>query len=351
MTRFAWLQSRAQTYTATAVLAVIAVVALVTGLQLAHIYNSLVAHCQTTGDCPYATAKFLNHDGFLQRAFGLLTRLVPVLFGMFWGAPLVAREFETGTFRLAWTQSVSRSRWLLTRLALGAVATIVVAGLLTLTITWWFRGLDILGVNVYGNFDERDIAPIGYAVFAFATGALLGTVIRRTVPAMAATIGVFAFVRVAITLWVRPNLISPLHATETLASAQGLGFILTPGGSVDMVAGGTSIPNAWVESTHIANHSGQITTAAERAAFLRQYCPAVAHPTLPAQGSGAAHAPANPAAFNQCQAQAERLFHLVSTYQPASRYWTLQWSETAIFIALALIAGAACYWWVTRRAA
>ncbi len=351
MTRFAWMQTRAQTFTATAALVAIAVVAIVTGLHLAHLYDTLIAHCQTNGDCSNATGQFLDHDSFLQKAFGFLMRVAPALFGIFWGAPLVAREFETGTFRLAWTQSVSRTRWLIIRLAVGGATTAVVAGLLTLAITWWFRGLDLVGADQYGNFDERDIAPIAYAVFAFAVGALLGAIIRRTIPAMAASLGIFAFVRVAVTFWVRPNLITPLHITESLASTQRFGFTITNGGSVSMVAGGVNVPNAWVQSTHIATSSGQISTAAERADFLQQYCPTIGHPSLPSPGAGRAPvARGNATAFQQCQTQAERLFHVVVSYQPASRYWTFQWYETAIFIALAMAACAACYWWVTRRA-
>jgi len=38
-----------------------------------------------------------------------LVLAVPLLIGMFWGAPLISREFEAGTFRLAWTQGVTRS--------------------------------------------------------------------------------------------------------------------------------------------------------------------------------------------------------------------------------------------------
>ena len=59
--------------------------------------------------------------------------------------------------------------------------TVVISGLLTLTITWWYRALDPLSSNKYAIFDRRDIAPIGYALFAFAAGALIGAVIQRTV--------------------------------------------------------------------------------------------------------------------------------------------------------------------------
>jgi len=217
MTRFAWLQSRTQTLTVAAILAALAIAAAITGVQLAHLYNIDVRHCQSS--CDLALSQWLSRQTFLQHTLDLLSRVAPALIGIFWGAPLLAREFETGTFRLAWTQSVSRSRWVLTKLGMGALATVVVAGALTLTITWWYRAIDLASSNQYSLFDQRDIAPIGYALFAFAVGALIGAVIRRTVPAMATTLGVYVFARIATTIWIRPNLMSPLRKFLALAGA------------------------------------------------------------------------------------------------------------------------------------
>jgi hypothetical protein len=119
--RFAWLQSRMQTLIAAALLIALALAAAITGVQLSHLYNDLVAHCRT--GCDLATTRFLSHDKFMDQTLDILARAVPALLGIFWGAPLVAREFETGTDRLAWTQGVSRSRWLITKLSLGGLAT------------------------------------------------------------------------------------------------------------------------------------------------------------------------------------------------------------------------------------
>jgi len=46
------------------------------------------------------------------RQFRAQALATPALLGIFWGAPLIARELETGTCRLAWNQSVTRTRWL-----------------------------------------------------------------------------------------------------------------------------------------------------------------------------------------------------------------------------------------------
>jgi len=63
--------------------------------------------------------------------------VVPALLGIFWGAPLVANELETGTYRLAWTQSVTRKRWLAAKLGLVGLWSMAVAGLLSFIVTLW----------------------------------------------------------------------------------------------------------------------------------------------------------------------------------------------------------------------
>jgi H+/Cl- antiporter ClcA len=88
MRRFAWLQYRTQTLTTVALLAAVAVAAAITGIQLAHLYNNLVAHCHT--GCELAASQFLTHDHFMDHALDILAQLVPALFGVFWGAPLLA---------------------------------------------------------------------------------------------------------------------------------------------------------------------------------------------------------------------------------------------------------------------
>jgi hypothetical protein len=351
MTRFAWLQARTQTLIAAAALAAVAVVAAITGIQLSHLYSSLVAHCHT--GCDLATLQFLSHDHFMDHALDLVAQVAPPLLGIFWGAPLLARELETGTYRLAWTQSVSRSRWLATKLAVLGLAAVTVAGLLTLTITWWYRALDTVATNQFAVLDRRDIAPIGYAAFAFAAGALIGVVIRRTLPAMATTLGVYVFARIATTFWVRPHLLSPIHKPLSLLNAGPsapvqFGIASVNGSAVHLVAQGSGPANSWTLSSQVVTSSGRKASSAQLAAFVHQYCPNVGlPPSGPPPGPGITRG-GNPAG-QACLNQAAKVFHLLVTYQPANRYWTFQWLETGIFIALALATAIGCYWWVTRR--
>ncbi len=272
----------------------------------------------------------MTHYSWLQSGFELIVRLAPAIIGIFWGVPLLARELETGTYRLAWTQSVTRTRWLTTKLLLVGASAFAAAGVLTLTTTWWFRAVDAVGTNQWAVFDRRNLTPVAYAMFAFTLGAFLGTVIRRTVPAMAATLGIFAFARIAVTAWVRPHLLAPLHQSMSLLSAGDFGFTST-NGTVDLVARGTTLPNVWVQSSRIVTSSGHTATLAERGAFILQNCPTIAnHANVPPSQGGLA---GGPSAFESCRQQAARVFHLAVIYQPAGRYWTFQWLEAAIYIA------------------
>jgi hypothetical protein len=355
MRRFAWLQYRTQTLTTVALLAAVAVAAAITGIQLAHLYNNLVAHCHT--GCDLAASQFLTHDHFMDHALDILAQLVPALFGVFWGAPLLARELETGTYRLAWTQSVSRTRWLVTKLVVVGLITITIAGLLSLTITWWYSHFHGLTSNQYDVFDRRDIVPIGYAVFAFALGALAGVIIRRTVPAMAATLGGYVFARIATTFWVRPHLLSPLHKTLSLSgagpdSAAQLGIASSNGSAVHLIAKGAGPPDLWTVSSQIVTNNGHVASQGQLAGFVHQYCPNVGLGAGPSGGGVPVPQPGGPGADagRACLQHAAQTFRLLITYQPASRYWTFQWLETGIFLALALFCAVGCFWWITRRA-
>ncbi|HWN60785.1 MAG TPA: ABC transporter permease, partial [Streptosporangiaceae bacterium] len=145
-----WRQFRAQAIAAAAALAVLAVIFGVTGPHLAHLYDvSGLATCRT--NCAALTNTFVTSmkaDAIYPVLFiaGLgILYLTPALIGLFWGAPLVTRELEAGTFRLAWNQSVTRTRWMAVKLALIGLATMVTAGLLSLLITWWAGPIDRAG--------------------------------------------------------------------------------------------------------------------------------------------------------------------------------------------------------------
>jgi hypothetical protein len=331
-----WRQFRAQTVVAVAALAALAAILGVTGSHLAHLYAaSGLARCQA--NCGSLANNFINQmksDAAYPLLYflgGAALYITPALIGIFWGAPLVTRELEAGTFRLAWSQSVTRTRWMAAKLALIGFAAMATAGLLSLMVTWWASPIDQAGgfpvtmgrLSRFSSlvFDARGLAPIGYAAFAFTLGVAVGVLIRRTLPAMAITLTCVAIVQLAWPTVVRPHLIPP--ATATTAVSVNLGdAIMAHNGQLTVPV--TDLPGAWI----IAN---QTITPAGHVFVL---------PDIKACQTGTQQ---------QCDAWlATQHLRRQITYQPASRFWALQWYETAIFLALALVLAGFCVWW-TRR--
>jgi hypothetical protein len=353
--RFTLREFRIQAVVALAVLVIAAAVMVITGTNLAHLYTTTVANCQAANDCSSATSVFLGADSQLQTALNDLILLAPALLGIFWGAPLIAREFESGTHRLAWTQSVTRTRWLVTKIGVVGICSLLVTGLLTLMVTWWFNPIDRATMNVFGSFDQRDIVPIGYTAFAFTLGVTSGALFRRTLPAMAATLVGFVAVRLAIAQVVRPNLMAPFHKTVPDAVfraglATGQHTSVTPA-QLTTAQGGLQ-PNDWLISGQTINGAGRVIGQNGVVAGGINFNPGVGGYGLTIQGAGtcpgiSATPPANPGALiEKC------VEHLnirdVLTYQPANRYWPFQWFELAIFLALSLLFVGVCFWSVRR---
>ena len=350
MIRLALRQFRTQAAVAAAGLAIIAVVAAVTGPHLVHLYDTEVASCASHGDCPSATSAFLATDGSLRSWLGILVIVVPGLMGIFWGAPLVARELEAGTTRLVWTQSVTRTRWLATKVAVVGAASMVVAGLLSLIVTWWASPLDRVNMQVYSTFDERALVPIGYAALAFALGVTAGVVIRRVLPAMATTLVAFVAARLAFAQLVRPHLASPAVRDYALSPATA-GYGSSNAGPANLIANPPNIANVWVYSADIVDKSGRAISPQ----YVAQACPKLnLGPSAgnPTGGSGHVRAIVPEGAqqlLQQCFAKVGASYHVVTTYQPPNHYWALQWSELAAYLVAALILVGGSTWWVRRR--
>ncbi|HTC69680.1 MAG TPA: hypothetical protein VK662_08940 [Acidothermaceae bacterium] len=361
MIRFSWLQARVQTIWAIGVLAIIAAALVISRPSVVHLYNITLRNCQAQGNCSSAMSVVVNYDSAIRLGLGALLVCAPALVGMFWGAPLVAREFEAGTFRLAWTQGVTRTRWLAGKLGVIGLASVVATGLLSLVLTWWASPLDRASAKVFGSFDERDIAPIGYAVFALVLGIAAGIAIRRTVPAMATTMVAYLVTRIVTTSWLRPLLIGPLHRSlpldpsstgygSQLSGLSGLAFLFGHKPQSALEPAIPRMPNAWIYSNRIVDNSGHALTSQ----VLHTDCPTIGDNSGlgPTGGSGSSHSEV-PAAVQQkmhdCVAKVGQTYHQLVTYQPASRYWAFQWCELAIFIGAAALLGAVCFWAIRRR--
>jgi hypothetical protein len=351
MIRVAWLQARVQILVAAGALAIVAVVVLATGPHLHHVYDANVAHCAARGNCDLAQPAFLRLDKTLYSWLGGLALLVPGILGIFWGPQLVARELETGTFRLAWTQSVSRTRWFACKLAVVGLSAMAVAGLLSLMISWWASPLDTVRADRFSAplFDERGIVMIGYAAFAFMLGVTAGIVIRRTVPAMATTLVAFVAAKLVVIQGIRPKFMTATVRSVALDPAS-TGFGQRNSGPVFLQPDSPRIADAWIRSVHIVDKTGHQLTPTE----LHRICPRLGDVlgAPPRAGSGRVRTVAPEgvkSTLQQCVANVGKTFHEAVTYQPAKHYWPFQLCELALFLGAALLLAGLCFWWLRRR--
>ncbi|MGN6793314.1 MAG: ABC transporter permease subunit, partial [Streptosporangiaceae bacterium] len=266
-----WRQFRAQAIVTAAALAVVVTALAVSGVQFADMFHTTIAGCQAHGSCSQLATGFLRalHGsgyGVIGQSAVFLIYAVPGLIGAFWGAPLITREIETGTFRLAWTQSVMRSRWLAVKVGLIGLVALASAGLLSLMASWWMNPLYQASAKASGSdgavdrlapvvFGANGIAPIGYAAFGFALGLTLGVLIRRTIPAMAATLAVFAGIQVVWPRWIRPHLMAPLRSTSPLNVSRLNELMIDPERHM-YIQGAASKPGAWILANQTIDPSG-----------------------------------------------------------------------------------------------
>ena len=331
-----WRHFRAQIIVTSAALTVLALVLWRTGPDLAHLYDtSGIASCKPDVNCATLATRFLNklpkiNELLYFLGIGLLYA-APAVIGVFWGAPLVAREIEAHTHRLAWNQSVTRTRWLAVKLAVIGLAAVATTGLLSLMLTWWSSLIDRAaslnpthGISLIRMapvlFGARGITPVAYAAFAFALGVTAGALIRRTLPAMAATLAGFAIIQIAMASLIRPHLIAPAHANVALNPADVLGL----NGSTVLATPSYTPQGSWILSSQVIDKAGHAFQAPPTGACQTR-------------------------SFQACLASIVR-FHprQLITYQPASRFWAFQWYETTIVLVLALLLAGACFWWLSR---
>jgi ABC-type transport system involved in multi-copper enzyme maturation permease subunit len=316
MTYLVWRQHRNQFLFALAALAALGIVLVPTGVHLASAYNTARQSCQATGTCGDMANSLFRNYGILFDIIGL-TAVVPALFGLFWGAPLIASEIEAGTHQLVWTQTITRRRWLAVKAAWLLAAAVWGAAVSTL-VTWWSGPVNSVNQSRFnlGHFDTQSLVPVGYSVFAVALGITLGVLLRRVLPALALTLGVFAGLRFAVDYGLRSRYMTPLTA-------------VLPFGSQKSVAGGSF----WTVSSSILDPSGRTSGGIHLTpATVPPACRGLFGPDSGIIQCLGAHG-----------------WRTAYTFQPANRFWTFQAIETGIYVALAALVLVVAFRLVSRR--
>jgi ABC-type transport system involved in multi-copper enzyme maturation permease subunit len=318
-----WRQHRLALGGAAALLAGICVWMLVSGLQMRSALNSFgLNNCTplTASSCSSQETVFINdYYSGAQVVVGVLT-VVPILIGALVGGPLVARELETGTFRLSWTQGCGRTRWLVSRLALLAVAVTAGAAAVSVLFSWYYQPMLRLGQDSRLTpqiFDLSGVAFAGWTLAAFAISVCAGALIRRMIPAIVAALAAWSGLLVAVVFYLRSHYLAPLTGTGLINSTSGTGqgapWLLT---------------QWWIQPGGAPASQSEIATLSVQ---LRQ-------------------AGGLPTAQAVQQWFAEQGYIKYFTYQPASRFWNFQLIEGSWLLVLSLLLGAATVWLIRHRA-
>jgi hypothetical protein len=291
-----WRLQRTVAAVATAALALFALVTLITGVHMAHTYHDAVQNCPANGACSLVGQLFRGDGAIIDLIH--LSIAVPILLGVFLGAALVARETEHATNVLVWTQTVTRRTWVLAKVAMALAATVAWSAAVAALVTWWSGTPNALYGNRFegAQFDTQNVVPVAFALFAVGLGIAAGSLVRRTLPALAATVGGYAAVRLIVAVYLRP------HYLPTVTRSVAFGADpRVPSGS-------------WTVSSDLVSGAGHIASGRFD---IPGTCVAVTRATV-----------------QDCFARLG--FHTVVAYHPASQYWAFQAIESAIFVALAL---------------
>jgi len=308
----------------------------VTGRQHRSTLTGVVAVLGVASVYLYFTGEQLRHQGFVSYGAGpglsltaALFQVIAPLLGAFVGAPVLARELETGTFRFTWTQGFGRARWAVAMLAPLAVGVAVLAGAFGFLFSWCYGpqidGQYVLSPLAGTTFDLRGITLAAWSLVAFAIGVVAGILIRRVVPAMFATLVAWGGLAVATGALLRRHYESPIVTNKL-----------------------TLPPGAWVKSQQWTR-DGKPVSLSTVDQVLRQIGATQNAPghlsQIPGSGSG----------IKGNTSPAQYLLHhgftQLVTYQPASRFWPFQWIEGGWLLALSLLLMGTAVWLVHRRAA
>ena len=312
MNQVIWRLHRNQARFAAAAFVVAAVVIVLSGVRMAHTYDAALAACAPGGRGCDLGGGIYRGDGLITDLVSLSTFALPGLLGLFWGVPLVAKELEEGTHVLAWTQGVTRRRWIATNLGWALAAAAALSGAMSALVTWW-RIPENTIYGRLGNFDIQGLVPVAYCVFAVALGIAAGVLFRRVLPTLAATLGVMLLVRAPIALYLRKRLLPPISVPFKVGYTSG------------------QPSTAWLLSTPTVNAAGQaVSTDMNGIPLACRHIALAGNHAL--QGCMSTHG-----------------YRTLTVFQPDSRFWIFQTMESALFLVLAVPLVVFTYRRVIRR--
>lgn len=312
-----WRQHRWDAASALGVLVLLGGSMLVLVALSANLLAEISRVCATQSpDCGTLSMNYSGSFGATQTFLNLAGIVVPALIGVFVGAPLVAREFELGTHLMVWAQGITRRRWFISKVLLIAAGTLLGTACLGAIYQVWLAPQEPV-INLWYSFDVEPLVLVAYSLFALILGVAFGTLIQRTVPAMAATLVTFVGVRAVIELLARPIYVPPL-TWDTGTNPPSGASMLFVGTEAHVDLAGHAIPDSrWNEAL--------------------QQCSSL--PVQPGKSTGTP--------LHDCLLSHGVL--VVQQYQPESRFWLFQGIEAAIFIAIAVVLGLIAYRLVARK--
>lgn len=279
----------------------------VTGLIDEHAWTIFTSHhCSLNypGSSALCSSAYAGR-GLFSSINSALCNALPAVLGLVLGVPIVAGEIQQNTNRLAWSQTITRTRWVMTKIGVGALVTAGIMGALAPLMWWWTNVTERNDRILPLNFDISGFVDVAYALFAFMLGVALGAVIRRIGWAFAAGIPLFVAVRLGERDYIRPSLLSATSVSVSpLNPGHGTDWVLNTG----FLPLGDSTPppgQTWSSSSQAINSCLGYSPGAQKATHSITYCQKVLR------------------------------LHYELQIQPASHFWALQAVESAIFLAVA----------------
>lgn len=308
-----WRQYRWPLLLGTLLLALLCVLYIRDGLLIYSLYNKFgLVTCQVNeGNCNnlfQAFSQQLAARRMITPPSDLFILLFPLLVGVFVGAPLLPREQRTAPFIR--TQGVTLRRWLVVKLGLVVLATLIFSTVLSLIYTWWSYPMSAFMQDIWGNY-KSGIVLIGWSLFDLLLGVTIGVLIRRPIAAM--TMAFFLLFALALGGGnVYPYFIPPLSKLYPVSI--------------------TSSNAAWGGPGDLSLYAGYADQNGRETGEISTYCGS----NLTLRDDGYA------AMANKCIKEKHLQWKIV--YQPAERYWPLQILETSLLLVLSLALLPLIYW-------